>query len=107
MGAWPTSAGIKQAKSETSDFAGHDADGTKPSPSYRALRPDVERVERVARRHEEAGALYAPRADVWARPSKRNRPPPFRFRLEHQTAPRPFLPSPPPPQRRRSCPHDP
>src|SRR6185295_10375628 len=35
-------------------------------PARRALRVDVQRIERLARRHEQAVALHAPEADVGA-----------------------------------------
>src|SRR5258708_13795836 len=68
------------------------------SPSDRALRPDIERVERVARRHEEAVALDAAEADVGAALWQRDRADPLAFRIEHQDAVQSFAGAPAAPE---------
>src|SRR5215471_2902326 len=67
-------------------------------PPDRTLRTDVERIERVACRHEQAVALDAAKADVGAALRKRNRADPLAFRIEHHDAVEPFAGTPAAPQ---------
>src|SRR6266446_669042 len=68
------------------------------SPTYRALRPDIQRIERVARRHEEAVTLDAAEADVGAAFGERDRADPLAVRIEHHDAVEPFAGAPAAPQ---------
>src|SRR5262252_1707645 len=62
------------------------------------LDTDVKRIERVARRHEQAVALDAAKADVGAALRKRNRADPLAFRVEHHDPVEPFAGAPAAPQ---------
>src|SRR6516164_6364654 len=68
------------------------------SPPNRALRVDVKRIKRVARRHEQAVALEAAEADIGAALGQRDRSDALAFGVEHHDAIAPLPGAPTAPQ---------